>query len=83
MSSVNATGVKPPILTSEAAASVATVPTAQTTEVVTEQPIGTSDTVTISDEARRLLENAKIDDTGIEPPKASARDTGIEPPKQN
>jgi hypothetical protein len=95
VSSVNATGVKPPIVTSEAAASVASAPTAQTTGVVTKQPIATSDTVTISDEARRLLDSAKTDDTGIEPPKMttldtgieppkmSARDTGIEPPKQN
>jgi len=84
MSSVNATGTNTSVLSGT---SIVTAPAAtvlESAEQSKQQPVSAADKVTISEEARLLLESdqaVEADDTGIEPPKATALDTGIEPPK--
>lgn len=84
MSSVNATGITTSLVSESTASKTAATSLVKSEDQVQPQASSAADQVTISEEARLLLESdqtAETDDTGIEPPKVSSLDTGIEPPK--
>lgn len=81
MSSVNATGVKNPVLTDGSVSTAAVAAVSKAEDQVKAQAVSAADKVTISEEARLLLESDSARDTGVEPPKYTTLDTGIEPPK--